>query len=375
MSGPPTGDRSALITLAHVLEPGDERWGELVASWGAQQVLDRIERGLTGHVHEEGVRARLAQVRSRTGDRWDPEDEAARLGARIITSLDREWPSQLSALGRTTPLALWLLGAADLRLLALRSVAIVGARACTAYGEEVSRTWAADLAGDAWTVVSGAAFGIDAAAHRGALSAGGTTIAVLAGGIDVPYPRAHAPLIDAIADSGVVVSESPPGEQVRRHRFLSRNRLIAALGRATVVVEAAVRSGAAATAADARSLARPVLAVPGPVTSPASFGCHRMIQEGDALLASHVDDVRQALDLTARSASSSAVQDRRTGRDALPSREREVLDAMPARRSMSLDALVVAAGRSPGEVLAAAGVLVAEGWLALEADGWRLIRR
>ena len=108
------------------------------------------------------------------------------------------------------PLALWVSGAADLRLLALRSVSVVGARACTAHGEEVARTWSADLASEAWTVLSGAAFGIDAAAHRGALAAGGTTVAVLAGGVDVPYPRAHAPLLARIVEEGAVVSESPP---------------------------------------------------------------------------------------------------------------------------------------------------------------------
>ena len=155
-------------------------------------------------------------------------------------------------------------GAADLRLLALRSVAVVGARACTAYGEEVARTWSAELAADSWCVLSGAAFGIDAAAHRGALAASGPTVAVLAGGVDVPYPRAHVALLARIADEGLVVSEVPPGESVRRQRFLSRNRVIAALGRATLVIEAAERSGTTATARAASAIARPCSRCPAP---------------------------------------------------------------------------------------------------------------
>ena len=363
-------ERAALVLLAHCVEPGDAIAGALLQQWGARQLLERLRSGRSNHPNEEGLRARL---RATAG--IDPEARCAQLGGRIITRVDREWPGQLADLGPSAPLALWVVGAGDVRLLALRSVAVVGARACTPYGEEIARSWAADLGSARWTVVSGAAFGIDAAAHRGALAANGSTIAVLAGGVDVAYPRAHASLLAAIADGGLVVSESPPGEEVRRHRFLSRNRIIAALSRATVVVEAAVRSGATATAHHASALNRPVLAVPGPVTSPASAGCHRMVKDGLAQLASEASDVVAALSLDEVPAPDLAREPRVSDRDSLPDREATVLDAVPARGVVSLDSLVVAAGLTPGQVLAATGTLVSIGWLAESGGGWRLARR
>jgi DNA processing protein len=268
-----------------------------------------------------------------------------------------------------------VVGAGDHRLLAQRSVAMVGARACSAYGEEIARDWAAELTGEQWCVVSGGAFGIDAAAHRGALAAGGPTICVLAGGVDMPYPRAHDALIARIADEGLVVSESPPGECVRRQRFLSRNRVIAAMCRATVVIEAAERSGTTATARAAGLMGRSVLAVPGPVTSPASAGCHRMIRDGDATLVSQVADVIDLLDLGRdRRGRDRPSPDPAAGRDRLDARERVVLDALPARGAVTLDRLVRAAGLAGTDILPAMGILEAGGWVVSTADGWRLAR-
>ena len=177
-----------------------------------------------------------------------------------------QWPQQLADLDSGAPTRLWTSGTGHLRLLALRSVAIVGARNATPYGMTVAGAVAAELTAAGWLVVSGAAFGIDAAAHRGALAAGGATIAVMAGGVDVPVPRSHAPLLARINDQGLLVSEYPPGTMPRKHSFLERNRLIAALSRATIVVEAGSRSGSLNTADWAATLGRPVLAVPGPVT-------------------------------------------------------------------------------------------------------------
>jgi DNA processing protein len=367
-------DRASFIALAHCVEPGDAATGRLLQSIGPAELVDRIRAGRTGLRHGEGLAARLA-----AGGSSGADDRATRCDARIVTRADREWPTQLEALGEQAPLALWVRGAADLRLLALRSVSIVGARACTAYGEEVARMWAAELASDSWTVLSGAAFGIDAAAHRGALSAGGPTVAVLAGGVDVPYPRAHTALLARIAEEGAVVSESPPGESVRRQRFLTRNRVIAALGRATLVVEAADRSGTTATARAASAMNRPVLAVPGPVFSPASAGCHRMIREGLAMLVADVPDLLDMLDLThgGRAGLTGARRGRATppgSRDSLGVRERTVLDALPARGVLGLDALVRAAGLSHTDVLAGIGILTAEGWAEEDGGGWRLAR-
>jgi DNA processing protein len=178
---------------------------------------------------------------------------------------------------------LWLRGQADLRYACLRSVSVVGSRAASAYGTHVATELAAGIAERGWNAVSGGAFGIDAAAHRGALAADGLTIAVLASGLRYGYPRGHHDLFQAIAGQGVLVSECPPDRAPTRPGFLIRNRIIAALSRGTVVVEAALRSGALNSAKHARELRRPVMAVPGPVTSEQSAGCHELIREWGAL--------------------------------------------------------------------------------------------
>ncbi|MEI2716043.1 MAG: DNA-processing protein DprA [Candidatus Nanopelagicales bacterium] len=207
----------------------------------------------------------------------------------------RSWPRQLDDLEHETPQRLWVTGTGDLRLLALRSVAIVGARTATSYGVTVAGTLAASLAEAGWVTISGAAFGIDSAAHRGALAAGGATIAVMAGGVDVPVPISHAGLLERIADTGALVSDRSPGSQPMKGSFLARNRLIAALSRATIVVEAGHRSGALNTVQWAELLGRPVLAVPGPCTSAMSRGTHSLIRTGRAELVRDVADVLEAL--------------------------------------------------------------------------------
>lgn len=373
--GDVTTEREAVIALAHCIEPGDALAGALVAADGPLRAVDRIRTGTTGLRHGPGLAARLAGH-----DPARAEERAAAAQARIVVRGDPEWPTQLDDLGPQAPLALWVVGAGSLRLLALRSVSMVGARACTAYGQEIAHGWSAHLAERGWTVISGAAVGIDGAAHRGALAAAGTTIAVLAGGVDVPYPRAHDALLARIADEGLVVSESPPGEQVRRQRFLSRNRVIAGLGRATVVVEAAVRSGTTATARAAVAMNRVVLAVPGPVESPASAGCHRLVRDGLALLAGEVDDVLAALDLGALSEPPARRPPRADAppaarsREGLGAREVVVLDALPGRGAIPLEALVRAAGLAPTDVLAAVSRLMLRGLVEEDDRGWRLAR-
>ncbi len=176
------------------------------------------------------------------------------------------------------PLALWVKGAAEVTTTAVRSVAIVGSRASTAYGEHVTAELAYGLASREVDVVSGGAYGIDAVAHRSALAAGGGTVIVSAGGLDRPYPAGNASLYDRVGETGLLVSESPPGSAPQRHRFLSRNRLIAALSSATIVVEAAARSGALNTARHCQVLGRSLMVVPGPVTSPMSAGCHALLR-------------------------------------------------------------------------------------------------
>ncbi|MEV6768128.1 DNA-processing protein DprA [Nocardia sp. NPDC051030] len=224
-----------------------------------------------------------------------------RLGGRVVTPDDDEWPAwrmlglrQLDPSqdeAAAVPLVLWVRGPRSLRECTEKAVAVVGARCSTGYGNHVTGEIAGELAVRGWTVVSGAAFGIDGMAHRAALAVGGTTVAVLACGPDRPYPVQHDRLLAEIADTGAVVTEYPPGTSARKHYFLARNRLIAALADGVVVVEAGARSGARNTVKWSRRLGRPALAVPGPVTSAASVGCHRMIREGEAFLVTSADEV------------------------------------------------------------------------------------
>lgn len=225
-----------------------------------------------------------------------------RLGGRLVTPEDQEWPLMLGCLpsrsdnvGDVPPVALWVRGNRSLREITDRAIAVIGARASTEYGNHVATQIADGLAGSGWTVIAGAAFGIDAAAHQAAMAVGGMTAAVMPCGLDRAYPTAHDRLLDSIADSGLVITEYPPGETVRRQTFLDRNRLVAALSRATVAVEAGLRSGTASTLRWAGRFGRPVFAVPGPVTSAASAGCHRFIAGGDARLATCAQDILDAL--------------------------------------------------------------------------------
>jgi DNA processing protein len=309
-------------------------------------------------------------------------DLVERVGGRLVCPGDAEWPAELDALdqlpgGRAdaepgSPLALWVRGTGDLATVLRRAVAIVGSRAATAYGEHLASELAFALAERGWTVVSGAAFGIDAAAHRGSLAGGGPTVAVLAGGVDVPYPAAHADLIEDIARHGVVVSEVPPGSPPFRRRFLTRNRLIAAMSRGTVLVEAGYRSGALNTVRHARGLGRAVMAFPGPVTSAMSAGCHRLLRDHreEAVVVAGVDDVLEEVAPVGQL----APRDEPTSgqRDGLHELVRRLLDAMPARSPVGAALLAQRIGQRPEVVMAMLGPLVVEGLVELRADGYRL---
>ena len=353
----------ALTALAHVVEPADVQVASLVERHGPQDVVDRIASGRlplrTAAVLRERLR-RLDLAASRAA--------AARMGARIVVRGGPDWPTQLDDLGPSRPFALWVLGAADLRLALVRSIAVVGSRSSTPYGEQVARQWCSTFVERGASVVSGGAFGIDAAAHRATLACEGITVCVLAGGVDVAYPLAHEGLIARIADEGLVVSESPLGESPRRHRFLTRNRLIAAMAGATVIVESAVRSGTAITAAHALDLHRPLFAVPGPVTSPASAGCHDLIASGSAALADDPVAVLSALPGVARVADAEPL---RLPLDDLTEVQSRVVDAAPSRGSITAEELAVRAGVPVHETIAAVGQLQALGHLHRTPEGWR----
>ena len=270
--------------LSRVAEPPSPALLGLIDEVGPVEAARRVARGA---VPEEVAGETSAR---RDAGRVDADlAAAAAAGARLLVPEHEQGPHwafaafRLAA-GLAPPVALWVRGPGDLAALCERSVAVVGARAATTYGRHVAAEIAGGVADRGFTVVSGAALGIDGAAHRAALAVRGLTVAVLACGPDRAYPVAHAALLDEIAERGLVVTEYPPGHVPARHRFLVRNRLIAGMAGGTVVVEAALRSGAQRTAAEARSLGRPVMAVPGPVPSGASSGCHRLFRDGATLV-------------------------------------------------------------------------------------------
>jgi DNA processing protein len=228
--------------------------------------------------------------------------DAHQAGIRLICPGDYEWPPGLDDLGAGRPCALWARGAGDLRACSHRAIAVIGTRAATAYGAHVGTEITADLAACGLTIVSGAAYGIDAAVHKAALAVGGITIAVLGCGPDVSYPREHAELLQQITARGLIISEHPPGRRPTRAAFLARNRIIAALAAGTVVVEAPRASGALNAARHASRLSRPVMAVPGAVTSAGSAGCHELIASGIAACVTCAPEVR-SLSISLRSAS------------------------------------------------------------------------
>jgi DNA processing protein len=288
----------ALAALTWLIDDAQPRYlRPLTHAHGAAKTLSMITAGESPSGLPPEARAALELARRRIREVPDYDELAAifRSGIRLVCPGDDEWPSRLDDLGDDTPLALWARGTARLTKAAARSVSIIGSRAATAYGTRVASDIASAVAGQGWTVVSGAAYGIDGAAHRGALAAGGTTVAVLACGVDRAYPVGHADLIEATGRAGVIVSEQPPHRVVSRARLLGRNRITAALSAGTVVVEAGLRSGSMHAARGATELGRLLMAVPGPVTSATSSGCHLLIRQGGAVLVTCGADVIETL--------------------------------------------------------------------------------
>lgn len=372
-------ERLDRVTLNVLGEPGLASLTELVLGVGAEQALERLRHPETcdpkTRAAAEDVAARLAGI--------DPAkvlERAARDGLRFVVPGDPEWPTSLDELAHVSPLhlrggvpvGLWLRGTGSLPELTAQAVAIVGSRAATEYGAVIARDIATGVARAGFSVISGAAFGIDQAAHRGALSGGGRTVAVLACGADRYYPDAHRRLIDCIAEEGgVVVSETAPGGAPLRQRFLARNRLIAALAQGTVVVEAAVRSGALNTASWAAGLGRHVMGVPGPVTSAASEGAHQLIRARDALLVTRTDEVLEVVGPMGLFTLTEPREPARP-RDSLDDVEQRVLEAVPVHAGAGLHGIARTAGLAPDRVRRVLGVLSAAGFVETSGDRWRL---
>ena len=354
-----------------IAEPGDAVAGALIDALGAEDALSVAVGGSTSLLAPGGASGRASQALAHARARWRPRATprlvrealrgAAAVGARLIVPGDECWPEGLGDLGPHAPSALWVRGRLEL-LRQQPRVAMVGARAASSYGEHVAADLAGDLAGAGAVIVSGGAYGIDGAVHRAALGVGGATVAFLAGGVDRVYPAGHQRLLQQIADEGALVSEPPCGTAPTKWRFLARNRLIAALGQATVVVEAGWRSGSLNTAGHAATIGRPLGAVPGPVTSASSAGCHRLLREYDAQCVTSAGEVRELWGQSDDPLPLHEVRD--------PSRTR-VLDAMSTKSRLSVEEIARRSGLSPDRVRSLLGLLHLEGGVARDEAGWR----
>ena len=463
-------DRLARLALNHAVEPADPLIGRLLTRHSPAEILAAIQADQLADLdpdpsrHERLVdRCAGLKLRLEPGQVESGIAAAAAVGARFIVPTDSDWPRQLDDLGELRPIGIWTVGrwppippnapahagdtsvppnapahvddmsvpsnapayAGDIAVppdarvtttdASVAMMSVVGARACTGYGAYIAGAIGADLASAQVAVVSGAALGIDAAAHRGALAVGGPTVAVLACGIDRVYPRIHEVLLRAIAGRGAVLSELPPGASPTRFRFLHRNRIIAALGAGTVVVEAARRSGSLVTARLAAELGRVVMAVPGAVTSEQSAGTHELIRDG-AILVTGATQAREACaslteaSLMAREAGTNPTDASFMSREARPNRadassaarargrsgaamsdvrpkqqrapaepadpvEELVVEALPGARALAgTDVLTLAraTGLRPDVVFAALGRLAAAGRAIRAGGGWLL---
>jgi len=351
--------RLARVALGWLVEPGSRALWLRVADHGPVRVLEGLLAG-----------GREAPMRQAAGARLGDADprrlaeaalaRARRLDARLVIPEDDEWPAALETLidicdpnatdpidrDAAPPLCLWVRGPWRLDEALDRSVAVVGARAATAYGAQVAREIGYGLASRDWTVVSGGAYGVDGYAHRGALAGGGITVAVLACGVDLAYPASHASLFDRIAEDGLLISEWPPGAEPFRHRFLIRNRVIAAITRGTVVVEAGPRSGSLQTLRRAGELKKCRMAVPGPVTSAMSVGCHEQLRKPQEVTL--VTGVPQVVEVVGAIGDDLAPVPRgpEHARDRLAPVEQRLLEALLKRKPLSSEA-VAARARVP----------------------------
>jgi DNA processing protein len=379
-------DRFARATWTGIAEPGDRTAGLVVDAFGAAAALDAVverwsaERWLAA-AKQAGADEIPGAEFQQAIDRWQPRlksasallalRHAARLGARLLTPDVGGWPAGLADLGFHAPIALWVRGT-DAALASLStSISLVGARAATGYGEHVTMEASAGLVDRGFAIVSGAAYGIDGMAHRAALASHGMTVAFLAGGVDRLYPSGHDTLLARIIESGAVISELPCGQPPTRWRFLQRNRLIAAASQATIVLEAGWRSGSLNTAGHAAQVGRPLGAVPGPVTSAASAGCHRLIRDYGATLVTTAEEMAELVPYGA-----GLVISQRSDDASSPEIELVEIARTPDETRL-LDALSLSAPRTPTDLAARAGLSVTsvQSLLAtLELDG-RVIER
>ena len=392
-------ERFARAAWSAIAEPGDRDAGHLVSVLGAEASVaaltaipwppaDPANIDVTSLVEELALAGDDELTENDLVDavkRWRARvsaptvllalRQAARFGAALLVPGDPDWPVGVDELGMHAPLALWARGDRTLLGRLEHSVAIVGARAATGYGEHVTVEASSGLVDRGFTIVSGAAYGIDGIAHRAALASSGATVAFLAGGVDRFYPAGHEALLTRIVERGVVVSEVPPGTAPTRWRFLQRNRLIAAASQATVVVEAGWRSGSLNTAHHAESLGRPVGAVPGPVTSAASAGCHKLLRETPAICVTTADEMAELVTGDRPAPQLDEIVRTRGGPispaiDPTGTRVR-ILDALSDRSGRSVARIGAISGLAADRVRAELGLLELEGIVRELPGGWQ----
>ncbi len=373
VSSVPEAERLARVTLSCGVEPGDGTTSSLVRQLGAQRALERSLSAAEGETGEM-LAQRLAEV--------DPArqlDQAARCGIRFLVPGDPEWPTGLDQLDDAiteegfggTPPGLWVKGPMPLSELAT-SVAVVGSRAASVYGVEMTRAVCEHLARAGVPVVSGGALGIDFEAHDATLSADGVTAAVLACGVDRVYPAQNRLLLQHLAAEFAVVSEQPPASAPTRPRFLARNRLIAAMTAGTVVVEAALRSGALNTAGWAESLHRQVMCVPGPVTSYTSKGVNNFLREGRGTVVTHGAEVLELIGAAGEHLVDPPRGETRP-RDELTPTERQVVEWVPVSEPAPVDSISRLCGLSLRTTEGALRRLGSKRFVQQTEAGWRLV--
>lgn len=389
---PSDPDVLARVAWSVLVEPGDAVAGELVAAYGPRDALDlvrsaattgpaplvdRLDAAVSFAADPDrvvvAVRQALARWRPRLSAAADPQRvvaAAAAVGARLLVPEDEAWPVGLHDLGPHAPLVLWSRSdLPDPTRACDGALAVVGCRANTVAGAEATAEIASAAVDAGVEVVSGGAYGIDAVAHRVAVAAGTPTTAILAGGVDQFYPAGNHDLLRNVLGRGRVLSESPPGTRPTRWRFLARNRLIAALAGATVVVEAGARSGALNTAHHAVQLGRPVFAVPGAFASAASVGCHRLIAEGAAQIVVQPGEPVAAVLPDDRGAGADPAEVRPVALDTAADPDvRRALDALD-RRPLHVDEVARRSGMSVSDTADALALAQLEGLVVLLADG------
>jgi DNA processing protein len=369
----PEAERLARVALSCAVEPGDGTTSSLIRQMGAERALAKAQSATEGEPGEM-LAQRLAEL-----DPVRQLDQAARCGIRFLVPGDAEWPTSLDELDDAitvegfggTPPGLWVKGPMPLTELAT-SVAVVGSRAASVYGVELARAVCEHLALSGVPVVSGGALGIDFEAHNATLSADGVTAAVLACGVDRVYPAQNRPLLQHLAAEFAVVSEQPPASAPTRPRFLARNRLIAAMTSGTVVVEAALRSGALNTAGWAESLNRHVMCMPGPVTSYTSKGVNNFLREGRGTVVTHGAEVLELVGAAGQYLVDPPRGEHRP-RDALTPTEQTVVEWVPVSESAGVESISRLCGLALRTTEGALRRLRSKGFVQLTAEGWRLV--